>query len=166
MKKDEKENDVVIKINAYNLKHNTTSDFILTKKGKTKTHEVSFIVIPSNIEEIKEIKLTKEVSQRIVDLLKKNKLINHSDDVQILIYGGVLSNFKGYENIVKQYPYRNIDRREKKDPQYRLYTTSAEEQEKIRYSLNICRSAELSWQSVIKKCGTEYGIIFKLNKEL
>jgi hypothetical protein len=166
MKKDEEENDVVIKINAYNLKHNTTSDFILTKKGKTKTHEISIIVIPSNIEEIKEIKLSKEVSQRIVDLLKKNRLINHSDDIQILIFGGNLNTFKGYENVVKQYPYRNIDKREKREPQFRLYTTSAEEQEKVRYNLNICRTAEFSWQSVIKKCGTEYGIVFKLNKEL
>lgn len=167
-------NDVVNKINEYNSEFNkiysksvvivkrTTNKITNKITEESKKYQTTYIVIPTTEQDIKDTITKRELSKEIKELLVSENFIKNDKDINSCVFCGDLKTFTSYNELVYQYPRRKVDIRERKEPEFRLYTRTREQQEKVRGYFNICHSASKSWNSVIEKCGSKFGLILKL----
>lgn len=167
-------NKVVDRINEFNAKfvRRFTKSIVTVKKTKGKRtnkatlqvemFETLYIVVPTTEQETKDIITKQLLSEEIIQQLLNQSLIKNKKDINSCAFCGNLKLFTSYDELVAKYPMRLVDIRERKEPEYRLYTRTKEEQDKMRGIFNICNSSRKSWFSVIEKCGSEFGVILKL----
>ncbi len=147
-------------INEYNQGQKIQHSPVLIRKRKNSTSELLVVAIGCTKEEYEEIKKLGTLNTSLLLSLKGNHFPSE-EYIQDLIFLGDLNVFKAYTMFVYQFPQRKIDIRNRVEPQYRLYTKTLEEQKNIScYIRNLCSSAKESWQSIIRKVGSNYGVVF------
>lgn len=147
-------------INNYNSKGRIINTPVTIRKRKNEITELLIVCIGCSKDEYEEVKITNTLNPSLLLQLKGN---NYPDETYIdqLIFLGNLTLFRGYESLVYKFPMRKEDIRQKKEPQFRLYTkTLIEQQNMMCYVKSLCGSAKESWKSIIRKVGSEYGIVF------
>jgi len=151
---------IIDRINKYNEGQKIQHSPVIIRKRKNEFAELYVVAVGCTEEEYKEIKSTNILNTSLLNTLKGNHF-PLEDYIESLIYVGDLNNFKAYAMFVYQFPQRKIDIRERKEPQFRLYTKTFQEQKDTNcYIRNLCNSAKESWQSVINKVGSKYGVVF------
>ena len=159
-------NKVVDRINEFNsnFKQRFEKSIITVKKTTNKIQKVTtlYIVIPTTEEDTEYIISKRILSKSIREELIRQSLIKEEKNIDSCAFCGKLENFTSYDELVYQYPMRRVDIRERKEPEYRLYTRTREQQDKMRGIFNICNNSKKSWLSVIEKCGSNFGVILKL----
>ncbi len=154
--------DSIEKINNFNLQSKINPSPVVLKRKSSNTTTISYILIASNLSEVVNIIDTKELTANLYETLKDNKLITLNEDVKQVLFCGNLEKFKHYERFVFKFPERKVDIRNRKEPQYRLYTRTLEEQKNVMWLLNLCSSPKNSWLSALTKIGTYYGLLLKV----
>lgn len=167
-------NDVVDKINQFNDKfiNHFSKNIVIVKKTikkytnphtkDIKKSNIIYVTIPTTEQITKDIINNKELTEEIVQKLLQERLINSRKEISVCVFIGNLKTFTDYDELVYQYPIRKVDLRERKEPEYKLYTRTKEQQEAMRGVFNICNNSKKSWLSVVEKCGSEFGLILKL----
>lgn len=143
----------------------TNTPVIVKKIKLIDNTDVLYVVIASNIEDIKEMRESDTINPYILDTLKSNNIITTQEEIKAVLVSGNLIKFKGYSNYVYRFPYRTRDIKEGKDPHYREYTRTLAQQKEIMWLINICNSAEKSWKSVLTKIGSSYGLLLKIQRQ-
>lgn len=151
---------IIDRINKYNEGQKIQHAPVLLRKKKNLEAEVYVVTIGCTREEFEEIRLTRVLSTSLLNQLKGFKF-PLEEYIDTLLYLGDLNNFKSYAMFIYQFPQRKIDIRNRVEPQFRLYTKTLQEQKDTScYIRNLCNSAKESWQSVVKKVGSRYGVVF------
>jgi hypothetical protein len=155
-------------INNYNSKGKIINTPVTIRKRKNEVAELLVVCIGCSKAEYEEVKATNTLNPSLLLQLKGN---SYPDETYIdqLIFLGNLNLFKEYDSLVYRFPMRKIDILNKKEPSYRLYTkTLLEQQNMMCYIKSLCNSPKESWKSIIKKVGSEYGIVFtyKIPKQI
>lgn len=150
------------KINEYRLYATVDNSPVVVKKSSNSTNIIQYVVCGCSQEESKTIIQKRELTESIKRILFLQDIIKEESNIVGLIFCGKLENFGSPSKLVYKYPQRKIDIRNRVEPQYRFYLFTKEQQEKHRLVHNICPTVEHSWNSVITKVGSQYGIILKI----
>lgn len=135
---------------------------LIVKKGKKDNKTFYYVVVAQTLEKCKDIVAKQELSLEVYDILNNTENLPIPHEVEAVSFWGNLKKFKHYEKLVYQFPYRKRDMLEKKERRFRLYTASLETQKESAIYINLCNNAKDSWLSVLKKIGSEYGLILKV----
>ena len=135
---------------------------VVVKQQKSSIETIKYIVIGCTAKLIDSIVESKTLDKTIYSILIEQQLINVNTDVKEVLYWGNLKDFKQYSDLVYKFPLRRQDLKEGKEPHYRLYTRTAEQQKNTMWLINICSTSQQSWLSVIEKVGSSYGLLLKI----
>ncbi len=154
------DSNTIKQINEYNFASTIQTNPVIIRKRKNETSELLVVTIGCTREEYQDIKKTNTLNTSLLLTLKGNNFPSEKY-IDSLIFLGDLTLFREYEQFVYKFPQRKIDIRNKVEPQFRLYTKTLQEQQDTScYIRNLCNSARVSWNSVIRKVGSNYGVIF------
>lgn len=158
--------DTIERINAYNLKKAIIHEPVTVSKKSSNSVQILYVVVGEQEEVINNIIKNQRLDNTIYNILLNNNIITEKAQVDSVIYCGKLIEFTSYTQFVYKFPQRRIDIRERKEEQYRLYTSTLAHQKEYSSHLNICPTAKQSWGSVIKKVGKDYGLLLKIRINL
>ena len=163
----DKRSEHFIKINEYREKTRVKPEPVVVKRGKTEKNQVLFVVIKATEQECKDMNKTKTINEDLlIDIIEKYKYIESIKDIQSVLHCGDLNNVKFVKNYLYKFPYRERDRRERKEEQFRCYTYTLEKQKEMLNVINSCPTVERSWSSVIEKVGSRFGLFLYIVKPL
>jgi transcriptional regulator with AAA-type ATPase domain len=172
-------NEIVNKINAFNEKQNKfiqQTNVVVLRKYKTKlkpTTErlieipatVQIVLVKSNEEETIKIKQQEKLTEKVLQFLKDNNIIQLREEVKVVYYCGDLRNYTATDEIVYKFPQRRVDIKNNRPERFRDYSKTLEQQKNIMSLVNTAPTADISWKTAIRKVGSNFGLLLKIVTE-
>lgn len=150
------------RINEYRLHTSIEHSPVILKRQSSSKLTIIYLVFPCNEKHtryiLKYLKLSALVRQKLIE----GNYINTENDIEQVLHCGKLNEFPSYSQLVYKFPQRKADVRNRVEPTYRFYEYTREKQLQHLLVHNICPTAEHSWNSVIRKVGSEYGLVLKI----
>ncbi len=154
-------------INEYREKTRIQPEPVVVKRGKTKINQMLWVVVKATEQECIDMNKSRKLNESLLQEIKeKYKYINDIKDIQSVIHCGNLNQVPSVKDYVYKFPYRERDRRERKEEQFRCYTQTLDKQKEMLNVINSCPTAERSWSSVLEKVGSQYGLFLYIVKPL
>lgn len=150
------------KINEYRANTSIEHAPVILKRSKGKTAILTYLVFPCTKLESDFILEHRALGFNILKNLTEQQYINKESDIKEVYHCGKLIDFGGFRELVYKFPQRKIDIRNRVEPIYRFYEFSLERQKQHINVHNMAPTAEHSWNSVLRKVGTEYGLVIKI----
>ena len=154
-------------INDYREKTRIKPEPVVVKKGKTKINQILFVVVKATKEQCDAMNKSRTINEDLlIDIIYNYGYIDTIKDIQSVIHCGDLNHVPSVKEYVYRFPYRERDKRERKEEQFRCYTQTLDKQKEMLNVINSCPTAERSWSSVIEKVGSQYGLFLYIVKPL
>ena len=169
-------NEVVNKINAFNQKQNQfiqQSNVVVLRKYKSKLKPTSekpveipitiqIVLVKSNEEETIKIKQQQQLTEKIIQLLKDNNIIELREQIKVVYYCGDLRNYTATDKIVYKFPQRRVDIKNNRPERFRDYSKTLEQQKNSMSLVNTAPTVDISWNTAIRKIGNNFGLLLKI----
>lgn len=150
------------KINDYRRNTAIVNEPVVLKRLKNPKLIITYLVLPCNLPDISYILTYQTLPYQILDYMIEKNYLNKEEDIEQVLHCGILHEFNGYRDLIYKFPQRKIDIRNRVEPIYRFYEYSLERQKQHINVHNMAPTPEHSWNSVIRKVGSDYGLVLKI----